>query len=601
MKLPSIKQKFPLRLYLIFVISLILIFSTLTLLLVPAALYKKQYYEQAQNYCKNMIIQTATGIHSSLQQFDIISDELLADETFTALFDKNLDSSTRIYQYQNIIRQYFPHTNILDYYIQGIDLYMKDPSLHLKYGAKSVILDNPFSSAYYTSALSAPLSLNWNGSEGLDTLVISRIVYDFQTYEVTGLMIINISIEFLKDKFNIYNTMEIDNFFIIDGNGIILCSDNADLVGSTYPDYQTAFTEAIGTLDSTEQITVYCKSKQVTFQYPYQNWNIVINLKKERLFHDFNAILRLFYLIAFLIILIGIWISIKFSQKVTRPIQELSEKMAQVQEGNLQVQVYHNTSIQELSFVNHVFNTMAQRLDTLINTVYRIELAQKEAQFNALQAQINPHFLFNTMQLLYWKADEYEAYPVCDMIQSLCYMLETTLNYRSERTFSLREEMEYLKHYAKILHYKYLDKISLQFQIPEELLECQIPVLAFQPFIENSVVHGLEPMPGEGYVLMTASREGDNLVVTISDNGVGIQPDTLNRLNENFHVPPADPARKNSYQMALHNVQTRIRLLYGEAYGYTIESHLYNGTRVTVTIPYQTQKEVLNYAQTADR
>lgn len=590
MNLPHLKRKFPLRLYLIFVISLTLIFSSLTLLLIPAALYKKQYYEQTQNYCKNMIVQTATGIHSSLQQFDNISDDMLADENFISIVNDDLDSSTRAYQYQNIIRQYFPQKSILGYYIRGIDLYVKkDPSLHLQYGAKSIALDDPFSSSYYTSALSAPLSLNWNDSEDLDTLAISRIVYDFQTYEVTGLMIINISREFLKDKFNTYNTIEIDNFFIVDGTGIILCSGDASLVGTTYPDYRTAFTEPIGTLNSAEQITVYCKSKHVTYQHPYQNWNIAINIKKETLFHDFDAILRLFYLIASLIILIGIWISVKFSQRITSPIRELSEKMAQVQEGNLQVKASHDTNIQELSFVNHVFNTMTQRLDTLINTVYRIELAQKEAQFNALQAQINPHFLFNTMQLINWKADEYEAYPVCDMVQSLCYMLETTLSYRSERTFSLREELEYLQHYAKILHYKYLDKISLTFEIPAELYDCQIPVLAFQPFIENSVVHGLEPLTGEGAVLMTASKEGDNLVVTISDNGIGIQPDTLNRLREN--IPPADPSKKNSYQMALHNVQTRIRLLYGENYGYTIESQLYSGTRVTVTIPYQTEKE----------
>lgn len=598
MKFPPIKQKIPLRLCLIFVISLSLIFSTLTLLLIPATLYRKQYYEQTQNYCKNMIIQTSTGIHTSLQQFDDASDDMLQDENFTTILSDSLDSSTRIYQYQNTMRSYFPHTSMLGYYIRGIDLYIKDPAVHLQYGAKSVELEAPFSSSYYASALSAPLSLNWNHSEDQDTLVISRIIYDFQTYQITGLMLINISREFLKDKFNTYNTMEIDNFFIVDGSGTILCSGDPALTGTTYPDYRKVFTEAIGTVDSTEQITVYCKSKQVTYQHPYQNWNIAINIKKDILFHDFNAILRLFYLIAFIIILVGIWVSIKFSQRITRPICELSEKMALVQEGNLQVKASHDTNIQELSFVNHVFNTMTKRLDTLINTVYRIELAQKEAQFNALQAQINPHFLFNTMQLINWKADEYEAYPVCDMVQSLCYMLETTLSYRSERTFRFREELEYLQHYAKILHYKYLDKITLHFDIPEELLDCLVPVLTFQPFIENSVVHGLEPMPGNGLITMTALKKDGNLIVSIQDNGVGIQPDTLNLLREN--IPPTATPKKSSYQMALHNVQTRIRLLYGESYGYTIESHLYSGTLVTITIPYQTQKEDSNHAQTVD-
>ncbi|MDC7289597.1 histidine kinase [Blautia schinkii] len=586
MKRLLLRHKLSLRWYLTTFISLIIVFSTLVLLLIPARLYKSQYFEQAQNYCKNMVVQTSAGIHSSLQQFDETTDKMIADENFVALMETKLDTSTRIYQYQNITREYFPPTSIPGYYIRGIDFYIKEPAIHLQQGGKSVELEEPFSSSYYTTALHAPLSLNWNDSVNEDTLTISRIIYDFNTYDIRGLMVMSISKDFLLDKFNTYNTMEVENFFIVDGKGVILCSDNSSYLGTIYPDYAQVFTETIGTIDEPEQMTVYCKSSQVTFEYPYQNWHVVININKNTLLEDFNSILRVFYLIAFLIVLAGIWISARFSLYISRPIRTLVSSMAQVQEGNLEARVDRETPIQEISLVNQGFNTMTQRLDTLINTVYRIELAQKEAQFNALQAQINPHFLFNTMQLINWKANEYEAYPVCDMVQSLCYMLETTLNYREERTFSLQEELLYLQHYAQIIHYKYLDKITLHFDIPKELYDCRVPVLTFQPFIENAIVHGLEPMQGNGTVTLTVRREGDDLLALIEDNGVGIRPDVLRRLHKN--QPLEHHAKESSYHMALYNVQTRIKLLYGESYGYKIESRLYEGTCITMRLPFCT-------------
>ncbi|MDO4275942.1 MAG: sensor histidine kinase [Eubacteriales bacterium] len=585
---PLSNHKLSLRWYLTLFISLIVIFTTLVLLLIPAKLYKNQYFSQAQNYCKNMVVQTSTGIHAALQQFDDTADKMIVDKAFVELLKPDLDHTTRIYLYQNIIREYFPPSTIPGYYIRGIDFYCKDPAVHLQQGGVSVDLNEPFSSTLYTNALQAPLSLNWNDTVNQDTLVISRIVYDLETYNIQGLLVISISRNFLLDKFNTYNTMEVENLFIVDGSGTILCSDDISLSGTIYPDYEDMFTETIGTIDSPEQITIYCKSSQVTYQYPYQNWHVVININKNILLHDFNNILRVFYLIALLIVLAGIWISAVFSRYISRPIQKLVSNMAQVQEGNLQTRVDKEISILEISLANQGFNTMVQRLNTLINTVYRIEIAQKEAQFKALQAQINPHFLFNTMQLINWKANEYEAYPVCDMVQSLSYMLETTLNYRDERTFTLREELLYLQNYAQIIHYKYMDKIQLHFNIPEELLDCQIPILVFQPFIENAIVHGLEPKQGNGTVSLTIIRRSNDLSATIEDDGAGIRPDILRKLREN--VPLEHHTRESSYHMALFNIQTRIKLLYGENYGYEIQSRLYQGTCITLTIPYKTAK-----------
>lgn len=588
-------RKSSLRWYLALFVSLIILFFTTLLLLVPSSFYKNSFLEQAQNYCQNMIIQTSTGVHTALKQLDDTTDELLADPAFIDLMNPALNEADRIYQYQNIVQEYFPSTSLLRHYIKGIDFYIKDSGSHLHYGTNSVELDSPFSSAYYQTAMSVPIILTWNNTLNGKDLVLSRIVYDFETYELKGLMIISLSSNFLRDKFNTYNTMEVDNFYIVNGDGYIMCADDTSLIGTLYPNYDTAFTEKIGTIDSSKQISVYCQSSATTYDTQYWSWYIIMNINKDILLKDFYTIMKTTSALAGVIILVGVLISLEVSKYISRPIQNLAEKMSSIQDENLDTHIEGDTPFLEISQMNQGFNDMVQRLNTLINTVYRTELAKKEAQFNALQAQINPHFLFNTMQLISWKANEYEAYPVCEMVQSLCYMLETTLSYRGEQTFSLQEEILYLKHYANILHYKYMDKITLNFQVPEELLQCQIPILTFQPFIENSVIHGLEPLQKGGTVTLTARHEGNNLIASISDNGVGIRPDVLRMLRQN--IPIERRHNESSYHMALHNIQTRIKLLYGEEYGYTIESTLYEGTSITLVIPYQTDSYQTNAGQ----
>ena len=588
-----LRKKNSLRWYLALFVSLIILIFTMILLLIPSGFFKKSFLEQAQNYCQNMIFQTATGVHTGLREFDDLIDKMVTDPDFINLMDPSLNETDKIYQYKNILQEYFPPTMVLTYYVKGIDFYIKDPAAHLLYGATSIELDTPFSSSYYETALNAPLTLNWNHTIEDTYLTISRIIYDFDTYEIKGLMLISVSPTFLQDKFNTYNTLEVDNFYILNEHSYIICAADQSKIGQLYQYYNKISSKntdtIVGTLDSEDQLSVYCKSSKVTYSYPYHDWYVIIDINKNILLKDYYAIMKTSYLLTAAVIFLGIVISLQFSKYISRPIHNLAEKMSTIHDENLDIFIEEDTPFLEIAQMNQDFNAMIQRLNTLINTVYRTELAKKEAQFNALQAQINPHFLFNTMQLISWKANEYEAYPVCEMVQSLCYMLETTLSYRGEQTYSLHEELLYLQHYAKILHYKYLNKISLDFQIPEELLACQIPILTFQPFIENAVVHGLEPLQEGGTIVLSVKRDGENLVTTITDNGVGIRPDVLYKLQQN--LPMERHQEESSYHMALHNIQTRIRLLYGENYGYTIKSTLYEGTCITLIIPYQTNEE----------
>lgn len=582
----KLHRPFSLKQYMILVLSSLIIITTLILLIFPTKLYEELYYQQTENYCKNMIIQTCTGISDALDNFDNEIDQMSDDRAMREILSNRSDRQKQIYDYQKMVAQYFPPQSMDGYYLKGLDLYLKDGGTHLQYGLVSTQLDSPFDSDYFREALVAPHSANWVNYDSEDSIRISRVLYDYDSYEILGLLIISLSTEYLLDKFSTYNTIEVEHLYMINQAGVILCSNDNGLLGDTYALPKNDTAGKLGAFQDSNKLTVYCQLGEVTFTYPYQKWTAVIEVNKDILLRDFRMIQQLFYLIALLIIAFGIIVIIRFTRSVTKPIEAVVSGMKQVQEGDLSVSLPEATSIREISFVNHGFNDMVSHLDNLINTIYKSELLQKETQLRLLQSQINPHFLFNTMQLISWKANEYEAYPICDMVQSLCYMLETNLSYRYENIFTLREELEYIHHYANIVHYKYLDKIQIELHVPEELLNCRLPVLIFQPFLENSIAHGLEPKNGPGRVSLTVLRENDNLIAVIEDNGVGIRKEILQLLKDT-KGGRENNISKSSHHIALQNIQSRIKLLYGDSYGYTFDSRLYQGTKVTVTIPYQ--------------
>ena len=206
-----------------------------------------------------------------------------------------------------------------------------------------------------------------------------------------------------------------------------------------------------------------------------------------------------------------------------------------------------------------------------------------------LQYQLNPHFLFNTLQLISWKAYEYEAYPVCDMISSLSYMLQTDLYSNENKVYTLRDEMEYIKQYTLIIRCKYNNKIAIHTSIPEHLLDCIIPKLIIQPFLENSINHGLAPKPTPGVVSISVEQCDQDLLCIIEDDGVGIDNKVLQNIRSlDSPATSIDNPNKNGHHIALSNIKTRLELLYGKNYGFTITSQLSFGTRVELRIPYQT-------------
>ena len=219
-------------------------------------------------------------------------------------------------------------------------------------------------------------------------------------------------------------------------------------------------------------------------------------------------------------------------------------------------------------------NDMVQRIASLIDSEYKSKLLQNQAELKMLQAQINPHFLYNTLNVIYWKAQIAHQSDIARMAIALSDLLRVSIDGNVE-FLTVKEEMRNVDDYLFIQRMRYQDKVSLSIDVPDQYASCLIPKLVIQPVVENAFVHGLEPKTGHGSITIAVRDEGESLVFTVVDDGVGMDAETVTMLLVE---------QKGKGFQGLLNVQRRLQLSYGPGYGVSIRSALGKGTTVEIRI-----------------
>jgi two-component system sensor histidine kinase YesM len=243
--------------------------------------------------------------------------------------------------------------------------------------------------------------------------------------------------------------------------------------------------------------------------------------------------------------------------------------------------------------MNMTFNRMSLQMKNLIDTVYKNQIATKDAEIKALQAQINPHFLYNTLDSINWKAKMNGVEEISEMVSALSSIIEANLNRNNEKFITLDKEIEYINNYYLLLKKRFGKKINMETEIGEDTLRCMIPKLIVQPIVENAVYHGIEMKVGSGTIRLKTRRVESRLYIDVIDDGAGIDEATLSAINESLEetaneaaaageAAEVPPARSS---IGIINVHKRIRLIYGEGYGLHIESRESEGTHVSICLP----------------
>ncbi|WP_336781311.1 sensor histidine kinase [Paenibacillus illinoisensis] len=276
------------------------------------------------------------------------------------------------------------------------------------------------------------------------------------------------------------------------------------------------------------------------------------------------------------------------SGRLLRPLASLVNAMKRVRDGRFDTRVRIETR-DELGFIGERFNAMASRIDTLIHQVYERELSEKEAELKAIQAQLNPHFLYNTLSMFFWKfymlGDEKSARLVTALSEMLQYTLEPV-----QRLTTLQDEMTQIDHYLQIQQARYQEALSVEISIPAELLRCQVIRLLLQPIVENVFVHAFSDKRDNRRLQIRGlqqpghetEKEADMLIIEIVDNGCGMDAAVIERI-----MKPVPPAEEERQHIGIRSVLRRIELIHGEPYGVQIESAVGEGTLVRLRLPYQ--------------
>lgn len=294
----------------------------------------------------------------------------------------------------------------------------------------------------------------------------------------------------------------------------------------------------------------------------------------------FMNVFRFSFLALIGIILLLILLSFYIPLSITRPIRKLGEVTDQVAKGNLSVRSDVDAGA-EVGMLSDSLNTMIDKINELLEQVKKEQIRLRKAEFELLQSQINPHFLYNTLDAIVWLAEAGEQKRVVNMVGSLSDFFRTSLN-QGRDIIPIKEELQHVTSYLEIQQVRYQDILQYEIHVPEELEKYLIPKITIQPLVENALYHGIKNKRGSGKIVIWGKKEADHFVIVIEDNGIGIREERLSEVRNGIKYK----AFSENEIYGLYNVNERIRLNFGEAYGITIESTYQEGTIVSILLPY---------------
>jgi len=292
---------------------------------------------------------------------------------------------------------------------------------------------------------------------------------------------------------------------------------------------------------------------------------------------------RLLLLFAFLIAIVtmGLAIGVSFwvSAGIARPIVKLRRLMEEAETGNLDVR-FPDAPNDEVGRLGQSFNTMIGEIQKLLDQVYEEQQKKREAEFRILQAQIKPHFLYNTLDTIHWMAQEKGATDIVGIVDALTRLFRISLS-KGRDVIRLEEELEHVTSYLVIQKIRYLGKFDYVIDADPTLMSMPVVKLTLQPLVENALYHGIKEKVGHGTLTVSARKEGNVLVLTVTDDGAGMDSAALHALERNLGRGE-DASQKGFGVFSVHH---RIRLVFGEKWGLSYVSTPGQGTTVTVRQP----------------
>ncbi|WP_041700283.1 sensor histidine kinase [Clostridium sp. BNL1100] len=560
----------------------------ITVLIVVACSYtitSRSIKEQAKNMTMQQLEQNTLNLEDYLKNIESTPDNIINDKSLQEYLsnpdEDNLEFTDKVDDVYKLMSNILgSKRNILYVYVykllNGKELYLgptkagnkSDFSTGIGYLSKRDITGSPMRTSFRKDPV---INKEY-------TLSIYRPIFDiYRIRQPIGILGISVSEDVVARFYSHTNTNLPLETFIMDGNGMIISHMNKNRI---YAD--AGLKNIVHKQDGSKEIN----GKLVVYKYVKDwDWYVVGTLPISYLLRDNNVMLLAIFIIVIITFIVGIFISYGFSKHLFKPFDELIYRMSRVSTGDMETRISLPTYGPDFQQVSQGFNIMVEHIDELMKKIYEEQRQLKEIEFKALQSQINPHFLYNTLESIHWQALLCGHHEISTMVKALAGFYRISLS-KGEAIIPLKNEAEHVDNYMTIQEIRYKEKMESYIDIPEEFYDVKIPKMTLQPLVENAIYHGLRGREAKGFIKITAERDGDDIIVKTIDNGTGMTLEQISKLNQTLED------NDSSVGYGVRNVHQRIKLFLGSPYGLYYESNEYGGVTVNVRLRSEIQRTV---------
>jgi len=572
------------QMHMVVYFAVLVLISLVTFLVFSISYTQRSIVENSTEYTKQLIDHINQDIDSYINYMENISTVVINNQdVYNYLFVEDLDMANELVLQQRIKEQFATilssRTDIYNIGIIATDAerYFINDGQEINYYSQKEKMK------WYQETLRAGKSLTLSSSHVQDLIkdnykwvvTLSSMLTNPNTKEKDGLFFIDLNYYDIDELCENISLGQKGYIYIVDSDGEIVYHPQQQLIISGIRN--ELIDEVLQKSEETFQVKYLEDTKIYTTSYSEKTgWTVVGVSYLSELMKNEEQIKITYLGITAILILIAFGLAFVFAKTITNPIKKLQMTMEKAQEGNL-IPIEIKASESEIVSLNHSFNLMTGQITQLMEKNVEEQRQKRKSEMKALQAQIKPHFLYNTLDSIIWMIEVGETEESVEMTAALARFFRQSIG-NSDEIVSIERELEYTKTYLEIQKMRYKDKMDFVIDVDQNIMEERIVKLVLQPLVENALYHGLKYKKGKGLIRLAGGYHEQGIVLTVTDNGVGMEEEALKHIFE---------SREETAQNAgigISNIQDRLQLYYGEGYGLSYESTVGEGTVVTVSI-----------------
>ena len=585
-----VKKGDSIRIYTALVLSQSLIFCMFVFFAggITLMLTVRMITENSRYYANMLLMETKQRIGIAMNEIETVSLNLARNkEVISYVHDQNLEidqSARKNYEWFTKLSGLVDNIGTYEKGIHSIGVFSMGTWLYFGAINDKNIYSTEYLNPQYDILYSNDLRLTWLPMFELNygqyqLISLQRMIIDTQKFMEVGVITINVKVQYFNQILASSQIEQNGDICIIDVNGNIVAWSNPNIQSDEIK-YQLSKHVATKASDTIIK-TIDAKQYLICFDtIKGCNWKVVGVFPLDQIKGGMRRNQLIIILSGIVGLLIALFTSAVIASKITAPINKLIDAMNIIQSGDLSVRAIDN-SFFETEKLGYGFNKMLEDINQLIVKVYEEQIRERDAKIEAYQAQISPHFLYNTLETINALLIIDDNYKVSNLVTMLSDVFKYSVS-GDDKMLTLKDDMHYVQKYLSIQKVRFGENLNYMVDIHPDVEKAFIMKLIIQPIVENAVMHGIEAKIGKSYILINAYTENNKLIISVSDNGKGMQKEKLDQL---MSVETVLGKKGEHARIGINNVLNRIKLSYGPEYGLKIESTLGKGTKVEIILP----------------